>query len=544
MSHRIPSLCRVKTLPVVFLILFLLLLQTPTLSAWEEGKWDPAAIYSLADLLRIALLHDPGILLAGIQVDEAMAMLSSLQGTLHPQLILSGEHRIENVANHPMAQQLMGFYDLLEGFGEMIEEGLGEWLDIEDPQFELDGIEPHHQVETTIGSITLAQQLGAHAPLRNALEKAAIGKEMSLLQQEQTLSQLALQVQHSYHSLIKAYYNLQLLQQLVEKAAEDVQRIQHKQSIGTATLLDVLQEKNRELEAENQFRAAQMGLEMAVLQLIQTIGLDPSTSPPAQAFADQLLAQEKRAVEKWELDFEKAVGFALENRPEGIMAQKQLDITALDYQDHKQKRDWTLQLTGQYMVDQYILDGSLDSNRLFRGTVAGSEIKWPDSMGDFMNNSGEETNPWQVGVQVNYTFGQGRRKEAEAERLRLASQGAQIQRSAAQDGIYLEVYLLYHQLEQTWRSYELAKKGLQEAEETYKNLVRMQQLGSVTQKEIQEGELYVTQAQNHVLSTGLDYQAQKGELARALGIDSTTLFRAITGSIPWSCVSVKEENAW
>lgn len=504
--------------------ILLLFLVPPLSSKALDQDFSLKDIHSLEQLLEIAKEEDPTIQSMELQLREAEAGLRGLYGALDPQLIISGEHMVENVVHHSIASQFVSIEF--------------EW---EDEIYKVELLEPHELIHTTIGSITIAHQLGFNASLRKALERATLGQEMSILQKEEGLSQLALQVKSSFHRVLKAYYNMQLAQEVVEHAKWNLEMVQHRESEKTATMLDVLQEKNALFEAENQRSTAKMGLQIATLGLLQTIGLEPSHHHHVESFVEQFDPYKKREVEEWSLDLDRAIDFALKNRPEIRLAKMQLEMAEIDLEEHIETRDWTINLTGRYMMDDYIFDGSLDSNRLFRGTVATSKIRWPDdTIEDLLGSSNMDTDPWQVGVQINYTFGHESRKESEEEMLLSTSKRGEIQYNTAKDGIYLEVYSLYQQLEQSWRSYQFALKAEREAEETYKKLEEMYNLGSATKKNLLEGSLFLTQAKNHVLSTSLDYRLQKGEFARALGIDSSTLEQALVGNIKWSLLSLEE----
>lgn len=518
MVHFIPSIKKTEVILFGLMVFFLLSTFSPVLAHSEEREvLKQEEVYSLGDLLAIAILHDSNVKLMEIQVNEARVGLQSLEATLRPQLIFSGDYSIENVASHPMARQFVSIE--IEFDGEV---------------YKIELLEPDELVQTTMISLTLAKQLGPNLALRTAFEKASIGKEMSMLQREEAISQLVLQVQTSYHGVLKALYGKELASSVVDTAKKNVEVVQHRENTGTATMLDVLKEKNALLEAESHLSTAQMGLNVALLGLLQTIGLHGSYLTEDLLSVEQLETYEEEPRE-WVISFERAIDYALLHRKEIEMASSQLAMTELDYQEHKEKRDWTVSLTGNYVIDDYILDGSLDSNRLLRGTIITSDIKWPSSdVEDLLGSGGNGTDPWKVGVQLSYNFGQGSLKRAEEERLELASQRAAIQYERLYDGIYLEVYSYYQQLEQAWQSYQLARKGQEEALATYRNLEEMYRLGSLTRKDLMEAELFVNQAKNHVLSTALDYRVKKGQLARSLGIDSATLIEALIGGQCWS----------
>lgn len=497
-------------------ILLLILFFFPYFSLQAQGTpYSLEDVYSLESLLAIAIANDRSMELSQIQIQEALLVLESIQATLHPQLILRGEHQIENALHSSVARQFMN----------------------------LNLLEPTERIQTTTGTLTLVAQLGANTQIQTALKKATLGSKLSNLQKEKTLSNLLLQVLSSYHGVVKAYYGMELASLGVGNARLNLEIVEHKEGMGNATMLEVLSEKNALLEAENQLATAEMGLNVAVLGLLQAIGLESSYLKEVGPFVQQILPGDFQRPLQWEIDYDRVVGYALLNRLEVEMALYQISLAQIDIQDQEAARDWTLSLTGRYIYDDYIIDGSLDSNRLFRTTLVRSETHWPNKqIQDLVDLAKTDEHPWQVGMQFSYTFGDGKRKGAEEALLLLAKERGEIQLGTLQDGISLEVYSNYQKLEQRWRSYQLALVGEEEAQKTYASLKKMYDLGTLTKQDLKRGQLYVANAKFQVLSTTLDYQAQKGELARVLGVSSQELMEALLGAIHYRDLLGRDGN--
>ncbi len=481
-----------------------------------------ADIRSFADILAIALANDGSVKLSDIQVEEAISGVQRIEVALRPQFVVSGDYRLENIANNSMGRQ----------FATIEQEMNGEAIQIR--LMNLDD-----QVRTSSGSFTIVQQLGTNTQLRTALQKADIGEELSVLQHEKAVAQLALKVQSNYHNMRKAYHGVELARLALNSAKRDLEIVEHKQSIGAATMLDILQERNALLEADNRLSSAEAGLNVAVLGILQAIGLDRSYLTNFHEFVEQLMANEKYIPVQWAVDYEAARDYALMNRLEIQMLAIQREMAKIDYQGHLDDRDWKVSLTGRYVADDVVFDGTLDSNRLFRGTVATTSTRWPVDLPGNLGPNGSDTNPWQVGVSVNYSFGPGGNKKHEGNRLRLAIEKADIQYSSAKDGITMEVYANHQQLEQAWRSYKLALQGQEQAEETSKNLESMYKLGSITEKELLAAQLMVAQARNQVEGAALDYAALKSQLASVLGVNSSFLVKTMTSEINWNEIDLR-----
>lgn len=465
-----------------------------------------ANISSLQDILQVAMVNNPSIQIANWELQEALAGRSEVSVALKPQFTIAGQHKVENVANSTALSQLE-LYELDDRFS------------------------------TTIGSLTYYQQLRPNAQLKGLTKQAEIGSEIAVLRKEQATKDAILAAQSSYYDVLRAYSGLQLARQARQHALVNLKTAEEKLSQGTVTPLDVLKEKNAYLETENAVQGATMGVELATLALLQNMGLGNIETEAALAWAEQLARSKEIRVTPWMVELDAAYAYTLEHRPELAMVRKQREMAETAYTAVKDERDWTIKLAGQYKPeDDVILQSSIDSNLALVGTAIKTRIEEPEidlsKLGFSGSGSGSgrpssSVDPWQVELSATYRFGDGGARRAKLEAKEAAVNKAKVQEEMAKDGFYLEINSRLQQLEQAWGAYQLALEGAKAAEETLEQLRLLHELGSVTGKEVREGDLMVAQAQNRVLDTGLTYEASKSKVALAMGIDAMPLVQAV-----------------
>ena len=476
-----------------------------------------AHLACLEDLLEVAVANSTSLQMANWELQVAQGTRSQVGAALKPQLNVAAQHKVENAANN-----------------------LGAIAHINAQQ-----VDPDDRFSSTMASLTWAQQLGASPTLKSAIQQADIGTEIANLRREQALAELVAQVQTGYHGVVRAYNGLKLAEAARQHAKLNLKAKEDQLSLGTATPLDVLKEKNSYLEAENGVHAARMGLELATRALLQTIGLGDIATEEALPWAEGLAEGEGPELEKWDIDLDAAYGHALAKRPEVIMVGKQKAIAEIAVTQVKEERDWTVKIAGQYIPnDKTVLQSSIDSNRTLVTTVvrtekdelppltSGSNGDSPFDMGlGGYGGSSEapelDVDPWQVELSLSYRFGDGGAKKAQLMAKEAALEKAGLQVEMAKDMVYLELNSLRQELGQKWRAYQLALEGEKAAKETLSQLELLYELGSITGKEVREGRIMVLQAESRVLDAHLSYEAHKCKLAVAVGISGETLAEAV-----------------
>lgn len=459
-------------------------------------------------IIRQVLQVSPKIQASKYQVIQAEASVEALEAMLRPQLVATADHTRQNALN------------------------TASMFSMFDPNFDPDEIRSSSTV-----ALTFAQQLGASNQLRAGLDKAEIGEALSKLQQEQTISEVLVGTNQAYYGFLRAYQGLELARLAYRHGEEELAITRQKQAAGTATPLDVLRRQNELSEAQNSVAQAETGFRLALLNLAQLLDEQPPLLAEGEAWAEVLLANEQQEVDLWDISLAEALDEGMKNRIELELLAKQRELARIDLKEKQQARDWTVDVQGRYVKDDWILQSSVDTERSFSTTVVrnfpddneddfdlAEQIGRIGASGESSDSADElDSNPWQVTLGVNWQFGDGGASKAEEKRLEAAFLETEAQFKQARDGIYLEIHSLWEQTRQAERSLGLSRQRLEEARETYQQLETLFELGTVTQTQLLEGQLLLQQAINGINEARWDYQQNKLELGVAIGLSSQQL---------------------
>ncbi|NLA58548.1 MAG: TolC family protein, partial [Firmicutes bacterium] len=191
----------------------------------------------------------------------------------------------------------------------------------------------------TVGTFTYYQQLGPTAQIRGLQKQTEIGTHLARLARDQALANTILAVQEEYFNVIRAYNNRLAALAAREHAKLNLATVERQLELGTATPLDALKERNALLEAENHLQMASTGLELAVMALLQNMGLAPIDAETALAWGAQLAQGWEGDIIPWGIHLEEAYTYALEHKLELAMARKQLEMAESAYKAVKEERD-------------------------------------------------------------------------------------------------------------------------------------------------------------------------------------------------------------
>lgn len=510
------------------IVLCLLILLIP--SGWVQAQ-PLAKLNSITDLILVAVEQDHNVQLSELQLLEVNKSIERLEASLRPQFNLTGEYVLENLANQPLG----GLYVIR-------------------------GAEYDELVHTQSGALTVAKQLGLNNQLKTAFQQSKIGKDLIELQRQQAAGALVIRVQEYYNNLLKTYSGAQLALEAVEHATLNLEITKEKISDGLATPLDALREQNILITAQNNLATATNGLDVSLLAMLQLVGHNLEQLEAGRIWTEELYKDHIFQKEPWRIKYEQALEYGLANRIELQMLRKKIEQAQVEYQGIAGNKDWTVNLQGHYLLNDYVLQGSLDSERTLIGTLYRSNTTYPD-VKDFdeedywdklpdqwkseeleqlhellkeiegsigLGTLEQDVNPWQVSLNLNYQFGDGGAKKARTEQAILGIKKAELEYDKAMEGITLEIFALYQEFVGGWRAIELSQLLLEEALETYHKLEEMFQIGLITNKELSESRLLVNQAKHNFFSAKLDYELYQAKLAQAMGIDLVDLISGVS----------------
>ena len=482
-----------------------------------------AGLEAFEDVLERAVKTSAVVERSHWQTVQAQASLQELEAALRPQLQFSGEHNRQAAGLNPLSA--------LQGW-------------------QSDDVLWDSQV-----AVTVVQQLGANPQLQGGLTQAAIGVNLTEIQEEQALVEVMLDVQQSYWAVLQSHAAWELADLAAADAKARLDVVQDRFQQQTATELDVLRERNAVYQAESQVQQAEAGFNMAAIRLLQLLDLNVETAKDHMSvWASGQRTHLSDDVQLWLPDFDSAWNYALDHRPDLRSLDKQTGIAQARYDAATADRDWTISLSGTYIMDDYVLTGSVDSDRTLMGTLARRwqkesetsgwpfpEPNWdaidldeedlPDWLKEWLNEVGDvdqpadtaDSNLWQLGLSVNYRFGDGGASRAEGERLQAAVQEAQSQSRSALQLIYLDVFSSHQQLLQAYRSWVAAVEHRREVHDTYVRFEEMLQRGLLAQRDMEEAELLLKSANLQVLQGVAEFRAQQAQFAAAAGLSGNAV---------------------
>lgn len=470
---------------------------------------DLSEITNLADLLTAAIANSRDVRAAEYQLEAARAGLKQVEAGLNPQL--------QATASYSVANYTESLFEAVDG-----------------------------TVRKASGALTWAQQLGPNSALRTGIDKANIAVEQAEIQRQQAVISVITSVQSAYYSVINAQRGVALAEEALANARRKAEITARQVADGMATSVDLLTAENALLEAQNGVSAAKSGLDVALLALLQTMGLSHGNLAEARDWAERLVAAQDFDPNKWDVDLTEAIECAKEHRLDLALVERQVSMAKLDVDAVAKQRDWKVSLNGMTVKNDLVFNSSVDTERLFMATVAKtkSEGTKPSHLAEAISqlsapqlgDQKRQEDPWQVTAELSYRFGDGGAREAQLEQAQAVYNSVQLQYEKLLDGVCLDVFSARENMLQAWRVYEQSIQVLAQAKAVYQQLEKAHALGSIPEFDLLEGSLLVAQAENRVIAAALSYESSKTRFAASLGVPIDTLISAV-GSNRWPVIS-------
>jgi len=167
-------------------------------------------------------------------------------------------------------------------------------------------------------------------PDPTALMQARAGYELAHLGKIMAQDDLALNVQTGFYQVLQLKDMLDVAEEALASAERQLDETEQKYDAGTATRYDVIQATSHVRGSAADVVQAEHGLELAIMNFLQTLGLD---------LDDNVRPQQKTfTMEERDIDLEEDVAFALDNREEIIqletaveVAEKSVELADNDY---------------------------------------------------------------------------------------------------------------------------------------------------------------------------------------------------------------------
>lgn len=314
--------------------------------------------------------------------------------------------------------------------------------------------------------------------LEGTINKAKINTEISDLTFENTKQQVKLDVTTDYFSILQCADLVRVSEESVNTLKGHLNNVQAQYAVGTVAKSDVLRSEVELANAEQTLTKAKNSYELAVSTFNNVIGLPLDTT---------VNIKDELKYEKYELSLVDSISYALANRPDGIAAQKSIDMAkeGVNIAKSGQKPQVNLALSKNWADDKF---AGTDNN----GWSAGL------------------TTTWNV-FDSNVTHSEI--KSSEASLLKTVETAKQ-----TQDSIQLEVRKAFLNMTNAEKNIQTSKVAEDKAQEDLKIAQVRYSSGVGTNIDVMDAQVSLTTAQNNYIQALYDYNTGKASLDKAMGI--------------------------
>lgn len=465
---------------IVGFLLFLLLLPPipPVAGSAESEPPGPAITLTLREVIRLALEHNLNLQAEQFFTRASQAAVDREYGLYDPQLLLelaAEESQQQLNLQFYEAENRNRFYRLDFSLEQWLPSGARLALGFDNLRSEEDpppGIDPAYQGELALQlSQPLLKGFGRSVTEQEILF-AVNDRQVAVQDLRELAFALVAEVRDAYYEVLRLRDNLRFRETSVAVAHKILKEAQARVRVGVLPPVDILEAefglKERErlrLDAEREFHD---GLDRLALLM--------SSSAPV-TLADEVLARQELAVDA-ELGFKQA----LDQRPDLQRRIRQLERLELE----------------QRLARNALLPG-LDLSAGYSHKGLGGDY------GDNLDDIGGGDYPnWQVGLSFSYPLG-NRSARHEHRRTLLRIKGSQAELAQLHQEIRTEIRAAIRLQQVNDQKIEVATSGLEFAEEKMRILLKRQEVGLATIRQVLEGEEDLAQARTDRVAALADY---------------------------------------
>jgi len=327
-------------------------------------------------------------------------------------------------------------------------------------------------------NIALNLPLYTGGKVEAGIEQAKINFKVNDLDLDRTKQQIKLDATTGYFNILQAINVLKVSQESVDMMMAHLSNVQAQYGVGVVAKSDVLRSEVELADYQQKQIIAENGYELAVSNLNNVIGLPLDT---VVKIKDEL----KHA--KYESSLAESIQYAMTHRPEAIQADYAIDAAK---EGVKAARS-----------------GRLPS------VMASAGTGWYDK-----TFPGSDNNSWSVGLTASWNaFDSGvttaKVKQADTAVTKAAEQSKQVK-----DGIQLEVRQAYLNMNEAEKRIDTTQVAVAKAEEDFKISGVRYSAGVGTNIDVIDAQVALTQAKNNYIQAMYDYNTNKANLDKAMGI--------------------------
>ncbi|MBD5780450.1 TolC family protein [Pelagicoccus sp. NFK12] len=342
-------------------------------------------------------------------------------------------------------------------------------------------------------SITLSarQALYQGGGIRAALDVQDLLRESSLLSLESTVLDALLEVRTRYYAALLARDQIGVEEQNIELLEETLNNAKLRRDAGDVSDFEVLRAEVALANAQPPLIRRRGAFRVAIEQLRQSMGYqnyrrDALNLEKVPDFTDELV------YEPIEYDLQEGLEQALANRSE----LKQLEAIA-------KAREAGLEIANSGLKPSLDLVGSYGKQR-----------------SNFSSSFDDGPHGWTLGLEASWNIWDGR--QTRGQRLQALSQleQARIQQQSFRLGIEVQVRQAISALQEADQLAQAAVKVVEQAEEAVRMANSRFETGSISQLEVLEAQVALTEARTNALAANYQHLVAVAQYRRALGNES------------------------
>ena len=339
----------------------------------------------------------------------------------------------------------------------------------------------HADYNNTYGNTLQAgYNLDTSGSLKHTRERASYALNAADLTLENTKQSVKLQTTQAYYQLLECRNLVDVDQEAVDTLQEHLSNVNAQYRVGTVAKSDVLASEVQLANAQQSLVTAQNNYDIAMASLNNIIGLPSDT---ILSVKDQL-----QYTAYPDLNLDKCTVYALDNRPDGIAA---------DYQVEQSKEALAIAKAGHLPTVTAAVTRSLTGRDEFKEDITGQ---------------------WTAGLTASWNIFDNGQVTASVEQARAGLRAAEESAAATKETIQLNVREQYLSLIAAEKNIQTTSKAVEQAEEDYKIAQVRYSAGVDTNLSVMDAQEKLTSARTNYYTALYNYNTSKAALDKAMGI--------------------------
>lgn len=339
----------------------------------------------------------------------------------------------------------------------------------------------HADYNNTYGNTLQAgYNLDTSGSLKHTRERASYALNAADLTLENTKQSVKLQTTQAYYQLLECRNLVDVDQEAVDTLQEHLSNVNAQYRVGTVAKSDVLASEVQLANAQQSLVTAQNNYDIAMASLNNIIGLPSDT---ILSVKDQL-----QYTAYPDLNLDKCTVYALDNRPDGIAA---------DYQVEQSKEALAIAKAGHLPTVTAAVTRSLTGRDEFKEDITGQ---------------------WTAGLTASWNIFDNGQVTASVEQAKAGLRAAEESAAATKETIQLNVREQYLSLLAAEKNIQTTSKAVEQAEEDYKIAQVRYSAGVDTNLSVMDAQEKLTSARTNYYTALYNYNTSKAALDKAMGI--------------------------